>query len=122
MEVACWHTLHFARARQAIVSVIRVTRHAADTKRDPKVSWFVFRGQTRPPLPALSPLYGRRYSAAHGYRVDKQDWLWETPRLRTPEQFQHWAVSSESDYCINFPIHNKCACWPRTTISSASQN
>lgn len=91
MEVACWQGLHFAKARKALVSVIRVTRHAAkDTKRDPKVSWFVFRGVTRPPLPTVSPLYGRRYSAEHGYRVDKQDLLWERPRLRTPEQFQHW--------------------------------
>lgn len=69
--------------------MIRVTRHAAaNTKRDPKVSW-VFRGHTVPPLQRVSPLYGRRYSAEHGYRVDKQDLLWETPRLRTPEQFQH---------------------------------
>jgi len=91
IEVACWHPLHFAKARKAQVSVVRVTRHAAaDTKRDPKVSWFVFRGVTHPALPTVSPLYGRRYSAEHGYRVDKQDLLWETPRLRTPEQFQHW--------------------------------
>jgi hypothetical protein len=91
VEVACWHRLHFQKARTALVSVIRVTRHAAkDTQRDPKVSWFVFRGLTDPPLPTVSPRYGRRYSAEHGYRVDKQDLLWETPRLRTPEQFQHW--------------------------------
>ncbi len=91
LQVACWQGLHFQKARQALVSVIRVPRHAAaDTKRDPKVSWFVFRGQTRPCLEVLSPLYARRYSAEHGYRVDKQDLLWETPRLRTPQQFQHW--------------------------------
>jgi DDE superfamily endonuclease len=91
LEVACWHSLHFAKARKALVSVVRVTRHSAkDTKRDPKVSWFVFRGQSVPLSPSISPLYGRRYSAEHGYRVDKQDLLWETPRLRTPEQFQHW--------------------------------
>ena len=91
LQVDCWQGLHFAKARQSVVSVIRVTRHAAaDTKRDPKVSWFLFRGVIRPPLPALSPLYGRRYSAEHGYRVDKQDLLWQTPRLRTPQQFQHW--------------------------------
>ena len=45
VEVACWHTLHFKKARTLTVSVIRVTRHgAADTKRDPRVSWFVFAG------------------------------------------------------------------------------
>ena len=37
-----------------------------------------------------SDLYARRYSQEHGYRVDKQQLLWETPRLRTPDQFQNW--------------------------------
>lgn len=91
IEVACWQGLHFKKARQVAVSVIRVTRHAApDTKRDPKVSWFVFRGTQRPPLETIPTLYARRYSLEHAYRVDKQDLLWETPRLRTPEQFEAW--------------------------------
>lgn len=91
IEVACWHGLHFKKARQVRVSVIRVTRHAvADTKRDPKVSWFVFRGTQMPPLATIPTLYARRYSLEHAYRVDKQDLLWETPRLRTPEQFECW--------------------------------
>lgn len=91
IEVACWHGLHFKKARHVNVSAIRVTRHgAADTKRDPRVSWFVFRGQEMPPLAEIPALYARRYSLEHGYRVDKQDLLWETPRLRTPQQFEHW--------------------------------
>jgi hypothetical protein len=91
LEVACWHALHWKKARQVSVSVLRVTRHAAaDTKRDPRVSWFVFHGQVLPPLAQIPGLYARRYSLEHAYRVDKQDLLWETPRLRTPEQFQHW--------------------------------
>jgi len=91
MEVACWHRLHFKKARQVLLSVIRVIRHGAkDTKRDPKVSWFVFRGLELPELGSIPGVYARRYSLEHGYRVDKQDLLWETPRLRTPEQFQHW--------------------------------
>jgi hypothetical protein len=89
--VACWDHLHFQKARHIRVSVLRVTRHAAkDTKRDPKVSWFVFLGRTRPPLEEVPVVYSRRYSLEHGYRVEKQDLLWETPRLRTPEQFQNW--------------------------------
>lgn len=91
VEVACWHDLHFQKARHVLVTLIRVTRHgAADTKRDPKVSWFVFHGLFLPPLSTIPTVYGRRYSLEHGYRVDKQDLLWETPRLRTPEQFQNW--------------------------------
>ncbi len=30
----------------------------------------------------------RRFGQKHGYRFDKQALLWETPRLRTPEQFE----------------------------------
>jgi hypothetical protein len=92
VEVACWNNLHFKQARQTPVSVLRVTRFAATgSKRDPRVSWFLFEGQRRPCLSQVEGLYRRRYSQEHGYRVDKQDLLWEAPRLRTPEQFQHWS-------------------------------
>jgi len=91
LEVACWHDLHFKKAREVRVSVMRVTRYgAADTKRDPRVSWFLFVGQAMPPLAQIPDTYARRYSLEHGFRFDKQDLLWECARLRTPEQFQHW--------------------------------
>jgi hypothetical protein len=91
VEVDCWNPLHFQDARHISVSVLRVVRPAAKgTKRDPRVSWFLFEGQQRPPLAEVSPLYALRYSLEHGYQVDKQDLLWQSPRLRTPEQFQHW--------------------------------
>jgi hypothetical protein len=102
LEVACWHNLHFKKARQVRVSVIRVTRHgAADTKRDPRVSWFVFVGQAMPPLAEIPATYARRYSLEHGYRFDKQDLLWEKARLRTPEQFQHW---TDLVSCVHFQL------------------
>lgn len=91
LEVSVWHHLHYKQARHVHVSIIRVVHpHAEDTERDPKISWFVFRGEQMPALSEISALYARRYSQEHGYRVDKQHLLWETPRLRTPEQFQHW--------------------------------
>jgi hypothetical protein len=91
VTVSVWHNLHFKAARQITVSVIRVERHhATDSKRDPRQSWFVWQGQELPPLCEIALLYARRYSQEHGYRVDKQNLLWETPRLRTPEQFQVW--------------------------------
>lgn len=91
LSVACWKNLHFKKARSITVSVVRVTGHGAtDTKRDPRVSWFVFAGQELPPLSEVAPLYARRYSLEHGFRVDKQDLLWEQARLRTPEAFEHW--------------------------------
>jgi hypothetical protein len=91
IQVACWGNLHFKKARQVTVKVIRVVRHAAaDTKRDPRVSWFLFVGQALPALAEVPSTYARRYSLEHGFRFDKQDLLWEEARLRTPEQFQHW--------------------------------
>lgn len=91
ISVEGWHNLHFKAARTIPVSVLRVTRQgAADTKRDPRVSWFVFCGQDLPPLEQIPSLYARRYGLEHGFRVDKQDLLWEQVRLRTPEAFQHW--------------------------------
>jgi hypothetical protein len=91
VQVSIWHHLHYKKARPIGVSVIRIVRpHAEATERDPVTSWFVFRGEQIPALSEMSDLYARRYSQEHGYRVDKQHLLWETPRLRTPEQFQHW--------------------------------
>jgi hypothetical protein len=91
VEVACWHHLHFKKARHDKVCLIRVLRHgAADTKRDPRASWFLFWGQDTPTPAEIPTLYARRYSLEHGYRTAKQDLLWEKPRLRTPEQFSCW--------------------------------
>jgi hypothetical protein len=91
LEVRVWKALHFRQIRSQEVTVVRVTRHSAkDTARDPKVSWFLWLGQEAAPLPAIAPLYRRRYSQEHGYRFDKQALLWQTPRLRTPEQMQVW--------------------------------
>lgn len=90
-SVRVWHHLHFRQCRHIEVSVIEVTRHyAQDTKRDPKRSWFVWHGQDMPPLCEIAGLYKRRYSHEHGFRMDKQNLLWDTPRLRTPEQMQTW--------------------------------
>jgi hypothetical protein len=91
MAVCCWHNLHFAKARTHNLSLLKVVRHAAaDTKRDPKVSWFLFWGKSLPDLADIPALYARRYNLEHAYRTAKQDLLWETPRLRTPEQFSAW--------------------------------
>lgn len=91
VQVSVWNHLHLKQARDREVSVIRIVRpQAADTERDPRTSWFLFYGQQMPALSEVSDLYARRYSQEHGYRVDKQNLLWETPRLRTPDQFQHW--------------------------------
>lgn len=90
IDVACWQKMHFKKCRDVELCVIRVTRHGAkDTKRDPRVSWFIWHGGI-PVLCDIAPTYGRRYSQEHGYRFDKQNLLWEDPRCRSPEQFQVW--------------------------------
>lgn len=91
IEVRCWHHLHFRKAKAHPLTLVQVLRPtAAESKRDPKVSWFLFWGQQMPAPEQIPALYARRYNLEHGYRHAKQNLLWETPRLRTPEQFAHW--------------------------------
>ena len=108
VQVSAWHNLHFKSAREIVVSVIRIVRpDATNTERDPPTSWFVWRGQDLPPLHEIEGLYKRRYSQEHGYRVDKQNLLWETPRLRTPAQFQTWTdlvAATRNLLCLARPL------------------
>ncbi len=91
IAVRCWNHLHLRTARWLEVSVIQIIRHGASGKaRDPKVSWFVWRGEQVAPLAEISPTYRLRYSHEHGYRFDKQELLWDMPRLRTPERTERW--------------------------------
>jgi hypothetical protein len=94
VEVHCWNQLHLRTARFVEVSVIQVIRHgASERRRDPKISWFVWKGQENDPIPLaeISPTYRLRYSHEHGYRLDKQVLLWDIPRLRTPQQTERWS-------------------------------
>lgn len=93
VRVACWADLHLKACREVPITVVRITRPAApNTKREPRETWFWWLGGPRPPLDTLPPLYARRFGLEHGYRFDKQDLLWATPRLRTPEQFERWTA------------------------------
>lgn len=104
IQISCWNRLHFKEAAQIEVSVIRVVRaSAAGTARDPRISWFIFVGDELPPLSEISALYSGRYSIEHSYRVDKQDLLWESVRLRTPEQFErftHLVACVRNQLCL----------------------
>jgi len=93
VEVRCWKRLHLRSARTIEVSLIQVIRSgASDSTRDPKSSWFVWKGDADEPAPLaeISPTYRLRYSHEHGYRLDKQVLLWDEPRLRTPAQTERW--------------------------------
>ena len=91
IAVDCWQSLHFKEARDLSLSVVRVTRYGApDTKRQPRICWFVFSGEDCPPLDEIPNLYGRRYCIEHGFRFKKQDLMWENTHFQTPERFALW--------------------------------
>jgi hypothetical protein len=91
IQVRCWKHLHLRTARWVEVSLIQIIRHGATGRaRDPKISWFVWKGEQPAPLAQISPTYRLRYSHEHGYRFDKQVLLWDGPRLGTPERTERW--------------------------------
>jgi hypothetical protein len=91
IQVRCWTHLHLRTARQIEVSVIQIIRYGASGKaRDPKISWFVWKGEPSVPLAQISPTYRLRYSHEHGYRFDKQELLWDEPRLSRPQRTERW--------------------------------
>ncbi len=91
VEVRCWNQLHLRQGREIEVSVIQVIRHGAQgSARDPKISWFVWKSDDPAPLAEISPDSRLRYSHEHGFRFDKQVFLWDKPRFRTPEQTERW--------------------------------
>jgi hypothetical protein len=90
-HISRWNHLHFQQDRDLALSVISVEREAAkDTKRDPRVSWFVMLDEVIP-LPQITQQYRRRFSQEHGYRFLKQNLLWTRVHVRTPEQFELWS-------------------------------
>jgi hypothetical protein len=93
VQIFWWEKMHVRNARWLDLTVIKVVRpRAADSKRDPRVSWFVFLGQyPAEGLAQIALLYGLRFGEEHSYRFDKQALLWTLPRLRKPEQFDLWS-------------------------------
>jgi hypothetical protein len=95
LQVSRWSGLHFRQAREVPVQVFRVRREGTKgTKRDPRESWFVSLDE-QPitlPLPEMVKSYQRRFSQEHGYRFLKQDLLWTSAHVRTPEQFERWSL------------------------------
>ncbi|GAC1406639.1 MAG: hypothetical protein NVSMB49_26340 [Ktedonobacteraceae bacterium] len=92
VEVTCWKNMHIKDARWLSLTVLKVVRpHATNKERDPRVSWFVWIGDQEADVVQIALGYVLRFGQEHGYRFDKQALLWETPRLRTPEQFERWS-------------------------------
>lgn len=92
VQVTWWQHLQIKEADWLELTVMRVVRPSANnTKRDPRVSWFVWIGDQSADIPPIALGYVHRFSQEHGYRFDKQSLLWDEPRLRTPEQFERWS-------------------------------
>jgi hypothetical protein len=90
-RVSRWDEVHFQQDRELVLSVIRVERTSArDTKRDPRVSWFLTLDEVVP-LEQVPQRYGLRFSQEHLFRFLKQDLLWTQARVRTPAQFLRWS-------------------------------
>src|SRR5206468_1908309 len=111
VQVTCWSGLHLRKARQVPITVVRMIRtRARGTKRDPRESWFWWLGEPLPALVEVAGLYPRRYGQEHGYRFDKQDLLWATPRVRTPAQpleQQPSTFGSETEAAVTTTANSK---------------
>jgi hypothetical protein len=92
VSLCWWKQLTLKEVDWLPLTVIRVQRqNAKGTKRDPRVSWFVWIGNQEADLPHVALGYVHRFSQEHGYRFDKQSLLWNKPAVRTPEQFERWS-------------------------------
>ena len=94
-RVSRFQEVHFQQDRDLSLSVLRVERTAArDTKRDPRVSWFLSLDDVVP-LEQVPSRYSLRFSEEHLFRFLKQDLLWLEAHVRTPEQFLRgsWMVA-----------------------------
>ncbi len=90
-RVSRWDEVHFQQDRELLLSVMRVERTSArDTKRDPRVSWFLTLDEVVP-LEQVPQRYGLRFSQEHLFRFLKQDLLWTQVHVRPPAQFLLWS-------------------------------
>jgi len=92
VRLSLWRGFHFKKAAEHPLLVLRITRdQARGTRRDPKDVWVGWLGDPPPPLPDWWNTYLRRFAVDHWYRFAKQGLFWTLPRLKTPEQAEHWS-------------------------------
>jgi hypothetical protein len=92
VHIQLWNELHFKKAAQQPVVLIRIERlEARATRRDPKVVWLAWAGDPPPPLEAWWHLYLRRWLIEPWYHLAKSRLYWTLPRLKTPQQSQRWS-------------------------------
>jgi hypothetical protein len=92
VQVCAWRSLHFRRAAQQPLVVLRIERmDAVHTARDPGVLWLGWHGAEPPPLATWWKDYLRRFAVDHWHRFAKQDLCWTLPHLATPERAACWS-------------------------------
>jgi hypothetical protein len=91
IRISRFGDLHFKEDPTLTVKVIEVEcQSATGTKRDPRRSWFVTLDE-QIPLQQIPIRYALRFCIEHAYRFLKQDLLWISAHVRTPEQFERWS-------------------------------
>jgi hypothetical protein len=79
------------RGTLVLVEVERLPR--GERRREPRVLWLWWHGGPEAEAPNLGLLrraYARRFDLEHTFRFLKQTLGWTTPRVRHPEQADHW--------------------------------
>lgn len=91
IRISRFGNLHFKEDPTLTVKLIEVCcERATGTKRDPRRSWFVTLDE-HIPLEQIPTRYALRFCVEHAYRFLKQDLLWISAHVRTPEQFERWS-------------------------------
>lgn len=91
MQVRAWEGLHFKGANKVKGTLILVEwPDAKGTRRDPRRLWLFWRGQNRPELSQMAPLYGRRFPIEHYYRFEKTTLRWDRAQVLGLEACQRW--------------------------------
>ena len=92
VKVSLWQDLHFRKADDRPMSLLRVERlNQLGKLRAVKPLWLAWIGEEIPPLEEVWRLYLRRFTIDHWYRFLKQRLHWTIPKLSTPEQCEHWS-------------------------------
>lgn len=126
LTVCCWHRLHLKATRDQEVCVVQILRpYARNTQRDPRVSWFLWRGPTPPPLAQVYGWYRRRFGHEHGFRFAKQHLLWSQAHVRTPAQFVRWsqlvAIAQATLYLARGHVTARRLPWHKSTAPATPQ-
>lgn len=91
VRILLWQNLHFRKAAEHPMSLLKVERLSQRTVKVVKSMWLAWVGEQMPPLIQVWRLYLRRFAVDHWYRFAKQRLHWTLPKLSTPKQCERWS-------------------------------